>query len=47
MEIINVESKSRKFILIFNTHFQGKVNLSRLKLIAMFVITLWMSGLSF
>jgi len=40
MENINVESKSREFISILNAHFQGKVNLSRLKLIAMFVIAL-------
>ena len=40
MENINVESKSRDFISILDTHFQGKVNLSRLKLISMFVIAL-------
>ncbi len=40
MEKINVESKSREFISILDTHFQGKVNLSRLKLIAMFVFAL-------
>jgi hypothetical protein len=40
MENINVESKSREFISILDTHFQGKVNLSRLKLIAMFVFAL-------
>jgi len=40
MENINVESKSRDFISILDTHFQGKVNLSRLKLIAMFVFAL-------
>jgi transposase len=40
MENINVESKSREFISILNAHLQGKVNLSRLKLIAMFVIAL-------
>ncbi len=40
MENINVDSKSREFISILNTHFQGKVNLSRLKLIAIFVIAL-------
>ena len=40
MEKINVESKSREFISILDTHFQGKVNLSRLKLMAMFVFAL-------
>jgi len=40
MENINVESKSREFISILNTHFKGKVNLSRLKLITMFVFAL-------
>jgi len=40
MEKINVESKSREFISILDTHFQGKVNLSRLKLISMFVLAL-------
>ena len=40
MENINVESKSREFISILDTHFQGKVNLSRLKLMAMFVFAL-------
>lgn len=40
MENINVESKNREFISILNTHFQGKVNLSRLKLITMFVFAL-------
>ena len=40
MEKINVENKSKDFISILNTHFQGKVNLSRLKLISMFVIAL-------
>jgi len=40
MEKINVESKSREFISILDTHFQGKVNLSRLKLITMFVFAL-------
>jgi len=40
MEKINVESKSREFISILDTHFQGKINLSRLKLIAMFVFAL-------
>ncbi len=40
MENINVESKSKEFISIMNTHFEGKVNLSRLKLIAMFVFAL-------
>ena len=37
MEKINVESKNREFISILDTHFQGKANLSRLKLIAMCV----------
>jgi len=40
MKKINVESKSREFISILDTHFQGKVNLSRLKLISMFVLAL-------
>lgn len=40
MKKINVEDKSKDFISILNTHFQGKVNLSRLKLISMFVIAL-------
>jgi hypothetical protein len=40
MEKINVENKSKEFISILNTHFQGKVNLSRLKLISMFVFAL-------
>jgi hypothetical protein len=40
MKKINVENKSKDFISILNTHFQGKVNLSRLKLISMFVIAL-------
>src|SRR6056297_202410 len=40
MENINVESKSKEFISILNTHFKGKVNLSRLKLITMFVFAL-------
>jgi len=40
MENINVESKSREFVSILDTHFQGKVNLSRLKLMAMFVFAL-------
>lgn len=40
MENINVESKNREFISILDTHFQGKVNLSRLKLITMFVFAL-------
>lgn len=40
MENVNVESKSREFISILNTHFKGKVNLSRLKLITMFVFAL-------
>jgi len=40
MEKINVESKNKEFISILNTHFKGKVNLSRLKLLSMFVIAL-------
>lgn len=40
MKKINVESKSKEFISILNIHFQGKVNLSRLKLISMFIISL-------
>lgn len=40
MENINVESKNREFISILDTHFQGKINLSRLKLITMFVFAL-------
>ena len=40
MEKINVENKSKEFISILNVHFQGKVNLSRLKLISMFVFAL-------
>jgi transposase len=40
MEKINAKSKSREFLSILNTHFQGKVNLSRLKLIAMFITAL-------
>ena len=34
------ESKSSEFISILNNHFQGKVNLSRLKLLEMFVLAL-------
>lgn len=40
MKNINVESKSKEFVAILNTNFKGKVNLSRLKLISMFVIAL-------
>jgi len=40
MSKINVESKSREFVSILDTHFQGKVNRARLKLMAMFVIAL-------
>ncbi|MBI9068992.1 MAG: hypothetical protein JEZ09_16975 [Salinivirgaceae bacterium] len=40
MKKINDESKSREFTSILDTHFQGKVNLSRLKLITMFVFAL-------
>ena len=40
MEKTNVERKSREFVSILNAHFQGKINLSRLKLIAMFVFAL-------
>ncbi len=40
MKNTNVENKDREFISILDTHFQGKVNLSRLKLIAMFVFAL-------
>jgi hypothetical protein len=40
MSKINVESKSREFVSILDTHFQGKVNKARLKLMAMFVIAL-------
>ena len=40
MEKINVESKSKEFISIMDTQFQGKINLARLKLIAMFVFAL-------
>jgi hypothetical protein len=40
MKKINAEGKSREFVSILDTHFQGKVNLSRLKLIAMFVTAL-------
>ncbi len=31
MKNINVKNKDREFISILNTHFQGEVNLSRLK----------------
>jgi len=34
------ESKSNDFISILNNHFQGKVNLLRLKLLEMFVLAL-------
>lgn len=34
------ESKSNEFLSILNNHFQGKLNLSRLKLIEMFVFAL-------
>ena len=40
MKKINVENKSKEFISILNTHFEGKVNLSRLKFICMFVFAL-------
>ncbi len=40
MKNINVGSKSKEFVEILNTNFKGKVNLSRLKLISMFVIAL-------
>ncbi len=40
MEKINVESKSNQFKSIMDTQFQGKINLARLKLIAMFVFAL-------
>ena len=40
MENINVRSKSKEFVEILDTSFKGKVNLSRLKLISMFVIAL-------
>jgi hypothetical protein len=40
MSKINVESKSKEFISILNTHFEGKLNLSRLKFISMFVFAL-------
>ncbi|TKG95908.1 hypothetical protein EYV94_06345 [Puteibacter caeruleilacunae] len=40
MEKINVDSKSSEFISILNDQFQGKINLARLKLISIFVITL-------
>jgi len=40
MEKINVENKSKEFISILDTHFQGNVNLARLKLISMFVMAL-------
>jgi len=40
MKKTNVESKSREFISILDTHFQGKVNRARLKLRAMFIIAL-------
>jgi len=40
MKKINVGSKDREFVSILNTHFQGKVNQARLKLISMFVIAL-------
>lgn len=37
MEKINVKSKNTEFISILNTQFKGKLNLARIKLIAMFV----------
>ena len=40
MERINGKNKSKEFISILNTHFEGKVNLSRLKFISMFVFAL-------
>ena len=40
MKNINVESKSKEFAAILNTNFKGKVNLSRLKLMSMFVMAL-------
>ena len=40
MKDINVESKTREFVSILNPHFQGKVNLLKLKRIAMFVFAL-------
>jgi len=40
MKKINVDSKSSEFISILDNHFQGRVNLSRLKLITMFVFAL-------
>ena len=40
MEKINVSSKNREFLAILSTHFKGKVNVARLKLMSMFVIAL-------
>jgi hypothetical protein len=40
MANINVESKSREFISILDTHFQEDNNLSKLKLIKMLVFAL-------
>lgn len=40
MKKINVENKSKEFISILNIHFEGKINLSRLKFISMFVFAL-------
>lgn len=40
MKKTNVNNKSKEFISILNTHFEGTINLSRLKLIAMFVLAL-------
>ncbi len=37
MEKINAECKNKEFISILNIHFEGKINLSRSKLISMFV----------
>ncbi len=40
MKRINVECKDTKLISILNTQFKGKINLARVKLIAMFVCAL-------
>jgi len=40
MKKTNVESQSTELISILNAHFQGKLNLARVKLIAMFICSL-------
>ena len=40
MKKINTENKDKIFVSILDSHFEGKVNLSRLKFISMFVMAL-------